>query len=77
MNDELMVHVRWDNKSWDWPGADIDIGDGSTDAQIREAVARRLGQEQEPGAAPVGKLLNFAVDRTPGNFTLRPEAIFG
>ena len=78
MMNDLMVHVRWEGKSWDWPAGDLDIGDGSTDNQIRENVARRLGQEQEQlGGAPVGKLSNFAVDRTAEGFTLRPEAIFG
>lgn len=65
------IHVRYDGRSYDLPLAELDIGDRSTDEQVRTAVADHLG-------VPVGKLRAFTVDRAQnGEMTLRPDAIFG
>jgi hypothetical protein len=66
------IHVRYDGRSYDLPLAELDIGDRSTDEQVRTAVADHLG-------VPVGKLRAFTVDRNAatGEMTLRPDAIFG
>ncbi len=65
------LHLRYDGQSYDLPLAELDIGDRSTDEQIRTAAADHLG-------VPVGKLRAFTVDRAAnGEVTLRPDAIFG
>lgn len=66
------LHVRYDGRSIDVPLAELDIGDASTDEQVRAATADHLG-------VPIGKLRAYAVDRNAasGEVTLRPEAIFG
>ncbi len=66
------VHIRYEGNSYDATFADLDVGDLSTDAEIRQAVARHLN-------APASKLANFAVDRnaSTGDITLRPQATFG
>ncbi len=66
------VHIRYEGNSYDVTFADIDVGDLSTDAEIRQAVARHLN-------APASKLAGFAVDKnaSTGDITLRPQATFG
>lgn len=79
MNDEVlatqlenMLHVRVEGRSWDIPLAELDIGEGSTDNQIRNSAANWLG-------IPEQKLRSYAVDRNAAtnSLTLRPEAVFG
>jgi len=72
VNNNPMIHVRYEGQSWDFPLNELDVGDQSTDQQVREAVALRLN-------APAAKLRNFAIDRNraTGEMTLRPEAVFG
>jgi hypothetical protein len=69
---ENMLHIRFDGRSYDIELALLDIGDESTDNQIRNAAANHLG-------IPEQKLRAFAVDRNPetNSLTLRPEAVFG
>jgi hypothetical protein len=65
------IHIRFEGRSSDIPQSELDIGEASTDDQIRQAVATHLG-------VPPNKLLAFALDKTAnGNITLRPEAQFG
>lgn len=66
------VHIRYDGLSYDVTFGDLDIGDLSTDAEIRQSVARHL-------EAPPSKLANFSIERNTdtGNITLRPQAVFG
>lgn len=66
------LHVRFDGRSWDIPLAEMNIGDQSTDNEIRTAAANWLG-------IPEQKLRSFAVDRNAQTnaVTLRPEAVFG
>ena len=66
------LHIRFEGRSIDVPLNELDIGDRSTDEQVRTAVADHLG-------VPIGKLRAFAIDRNAasGEMTLRPEAVFG
>ena len=69
---DRQVHVRHDGQSWDLTFDELDIGDLSSDQDVKVAVARHLD-------VPVGKLNNFALDRNAdtGDVTLRPQAVFG
>ncbi len=69
--DERQVHIRFDGRSWDIPFRTLDIGDASSDTEVREALARYLD-------VSVRKLASYVVERhTSGNMTVRPEAVFG
>ncbi len=68
---QQVIHLRWDGRSEDIPLTALDIGDMSTDAEIKTAIAVHYG-------VPVEKLRNYTVDRPAGqSMTLRPEATFG
>lgn len=66
------VHVRYEGRSLDITFDDLDIGDLSTDAEVRREVAKFL-------EVPTQKLANFAIDKNEesGDITLRPQAVFG
>lgn len=65
------LHIRFGGRSIDVNLHDLDVGQQSTDAVIRERVADHLG-------VPAAKLQQFAIDRQPdGSMGLRPEAVFG
>lgn len=66
------VHIMYNGESHDVNMDVLDIGDLSTDAQVREAVARHFD-------VPLEKLRNFTIDRNEetGDMTLRPNAVFG
>jgi hypothetical protein len=68
----MVVHVRYDGRSVDLPFHNLDLGDLSSDREVRTAVANRLNQ-------PVRKFDHYTVDRNKrsGDITLRPQAIFG
>lgn len=68
----MVVHVRYDGQSLDLPFQQLDLGDLSTDRDVRTAVANRLQQ-------PARKFDNYVVDRNQatGHITLRPQAVFG
>lgn len=66
-----LLHVRFNGRSVDLPLADLDLGPGADDAQVREAVSRYL--EISPA-----ELQGYVVERhRTGNWTVRPEAVFG
>lgn len=67
-----MLHIRYEGQSLDFQMDQLDLGDLSSDVQVREAAARFL-------SVPVGKFAAFAVDRNTetGDITLRPNAVFG
>jgi hypothetical protein len=69
---ENQLHIRFDGRSYDMALAALDIGENSTDNDIRNAAANHLG-------IPEQKLRAFAVDRNAqtNSITLRPEAVFG
>lgn len=65
------VHVRYEGRSLDITFDDLDIGELSTDAEVRRNVAQFL-------EVPTQKLANFSVDKSEtGDITLRPQAVFG
>ena len=69
--DDRIVHVRFQGKSWDIPFSDLDVGDRSSDRDVREALAHRLD-------VPARMFDRYVVERhANGNFTVRPEAVFG
>jgi len=71
LNDGAVVYVRFDGRSHDIPLDDLDVGSGSTDREIKRALARHL-------EVPEAKLRDYTVDRhETGNLTVRPEAVFG
>ncbi|MBA3533609.1 MAG: hypothetical protein H0T73_16965 [Ardenticatenales bacterium] len=66
-----LIHVRFDGKSWDIALTNVDVGEGSNDHEVRQALARYLD-------VPAGKLAPYVVERhANGNITVRPEAVFG
>jgi hypothetical protein len=66
-----VLHVRFEGHSRDLALADLDVGPLSSDAAIKQALARHLG-------VPEGKLRDYVIDRhETGNLTVRPEAVFG
>jgi hypothetical protein len=70
-NDEAVIHVRFNGRSFDVPLAALDVGSRSRDEQIKRNLARHL----EVGES---RLEDYAVDRhANGNLTIRPEAVFG
>ena len=69
--EERQVHIRFDGRSWDVPFRSLDIGDASSDDEVREALAGYL-------EVSVRKLAAYVVERhASGNMTVRPEAVFG
>ena len=68
---QAVIHVRFEGKSQDIPVSELDIGQASTDEQIKSAVAGFLDVGAE-------KLENYVIEHHEnGNYTLRPEAVFG
>lgn len=68
---EAVLHVRFDGRSLDVPLDGLDVGQFSSDGEIKRALARYL-------EVPEAKLRDYVVDRhETGNLTVRPEAVFG
>ena len=66
-----LLHVRFNGRSVDLPLAELDLGAAADDAQVREAVSSYL--EISPA-----ELQGYVVERhRTGNWTVRPEAVFG
>ena len=66
-----VLHVRVQGRSRDIALDMLDIGAGSSDDMIRQAVARFMELQPE-------QLRGTVVERHDnGNITLRPEAVFG
>jgi hypothetical protein len=71
LNQEAVLHVRFDGRSLDIPLNDLDVGTASGDREIKRALARQLHVAE-------GTLRDYTVDRhETGNLTVRPEAVFG
>jgi len=69
--EERVVHIRFEGRSWDIAFGVLDLGDRSTDDEVRRALARYLD-------VPLRKLAPYVVERhANGNITVRPEAVFG
>ena len=68
---EHFVHVRFEGQSWDIAFSILDLGDFSSDQDVRQALANYL-------QVPLDKFTSYIVQRhANGNITLRPEAVFG
>ena len=65
---QATVHVRYDGRSYEFDATVLDIGELNTDEEILTQVAAELGADN---------LRGFVVDRDAGNFTVRPQAVFG
>lgn len=71
MNDETVLHIRFEGRSFDIPLADLDVGAMSTDADVKRALAGYLDVAE-------AKFRDYVVDRhETGNLTVRPQAVFG
>ena len=69
--EERVVHIRYEGRSYTIPFTTLDIGDLSSDRQVRRALTRYLD-------VPERKLAPYVVERhATGNITVRPEAVFG
>ena len=67
---EAVIHIRFEGKSHDIPVSEMDIGQSSTDEQIKDAVAGFLQVESN-------RLEDYVIaHHKDGNFTIRPEATF-
>jgi len=70
-NGVAVAHIRYNGRSLDVPLGQLDIGVGSSDAEIKRALAGHL-------EVPEAKLRDYVIDRhETGNLTVRPEAVFG
>ena len=69
--EERIVHVRFEGRSRDIAFAELDVGDLSSDQDVRRALANYLD-------VPERKFAPYVIERhTNGNITVRPEAVFG
>ena len=65
------LHIRFEGESIDVDLGNVDLGDMSTDQDVRDAASTHL-------EVPVSKFSSFIVDRNKetGDLTLRPQATF-
>lgn len=67
----MLIHVRYDGQSVDLEASQLDVGEASSDNDVRLAVAGYFD-------VPADKLRSYHVDRSiSGDITLRPQATFG
>ena len=70
-NLQPMIHVRFQGRSYQVEANALDVGDLSSDNQIKAALAQHLG-------VAASKFAAYVVERHDnGNITVRPEAVFG
>ena len=70
-NRTKLIHVRFEGRSFDIPLNDLDIGTGTPDGGIKSAVAQYMD-------LPPRSFNGYVVERHEGgNWTIRPEAVFG
>jgi hypothetical protein len=71
LNQEAVLHVRFDGRSLDIALGDLDVVTASADREIKRALAQHLEVDESA-------LQEYTVDRhVTGNMTVRPEAVFG
>ncbi len=69
--EQRVVHVRFEGRSRDITFAVLDVGDQSSDQDVRNALANYFD-------VPERKFASYIIERhTNGNLTVRPEAVFG
>jgi len=68
----MVIHVRHNGRSFDFPAHQVDVGDQSTDRQVRNAIAAKLSE-------PRSRFDHYVIDRNAqtGDLTVRPQAVFG
>ena len=73
------VHVRFEGQALDYPFESIDVGELSTDQEVKQNVATAMASDLDrPSDTILVKLSNFRLDRnSTGDITLRPQASFG
>ena len=70
-NGAQLLHVRFEGRSLDIPVSDLDVGELTSDNDVKRALAGYLDVSVE-------KFRHYVVDRhETGNLTVRPEAVFG
>ena len=70
-NNHATIHVRFNGRSFDIPAHDLDIGAASSNGAVKSALADYLN-------LPERELRDYVVERhETGNWTVRPEAVFG
>ena len=68
---EPLLHVRFEGRSLDIPLRDLDLPEMPREVQVRTAVAAYLDLTES-------RFTDHVIERHPsGNWTLRPEAVFG
>ena len=69
--EERVIHIRFEGQSRDVGLAVLDVGEMSSDQELRQALARHLDVSMR-------KFALYVVERhVNGNVTVRPEAVFG
>jgi hypothetical protein len=69
--EQRIVHIRFAGQSMDLTFGLLDLNEQSSDANVRQTLARYLD-------VPEQKLAPYIVERhANGNMTVRPEAVFG
>jgi hypothetical protein len=69
--DERMLHVRFEGRSVDIPMRELHLPYRTEDPEVRRAAARYLDVAES-------RLSDCVLERhATGNWTLRPEAVFG
>ncbi len=66
-----VIHVRFEGRSRDIAFSALDIGELSSDRDVRRAIAGYFDVSER-------KFRSYVIERHPnGNMTIRPEAVFG
>lgn len=69
--EKIMLHLRFEGRSYDIPSEQLHLSQAVTDHQILDRVARHLDVAPE-------RLRHYVVDRRPsGVVMVRPEAVYG
>ena len=68
---EPLLHIRFEGRSLDLPLRDLDLPDAPREAQVRTAAVAYLDLAES-------RFKDHVIERhSSGNWTLRPEAVFG
>jgi len=66
-----MVHVRFEGRSYDFTGQQLELATAMSDVEIKERLARHFEVGLE-------RFKSYGVDRGPsGDLIVRPEAVYG
>ncbi len=69
--EERVIHIRFEGQSRDVGLTVLDVGEMSSDQELRQALARHLDVSMR-------KFALYVVERhANGNVTVRPKAVFG